>query len=582
MLTFILRYFVKLNAIILIIAVVHAVSLISVHEDEGINLQIYQQLRRLERCFEDDADVIILLHGTYYSHYTLQFLKELVAKRPIIIMEKRYIYGLSRFQLSRMEYILIFVQNAKHLVTAINENTRNSWAAAKYIMVINKPVAVDEHIRLDNIIKNVIWKARIINFVIVFYEYNLNMLSYNPFSKEVMNFSDLNTCNIFPDKTKNLHTYELKVSIFSDPPVVEYPKNGEPIGPDVTLLELISNKMNFRVKFVIPPGISSFSPFTDAHVEVIGGRTDFCFVTHFVVSHTYNAQYTYPDRMNNVVVMMMKQDKSNKKFNFYRSFDGYSWVGITVSILAIAIMQYLIASVLNTVRSTLHDTLLYTWTVLHNTPLSLTIQRTMPVKSLLLIWIMCAMLINFAFLCFTTSIVIHPPRAKYIDTLQELGSNHVRIKVRPVIKNRLSDQKFLNLIEVGNNFRYERFRGVDNDSAVAVNEAISDILVKQHPQLRVVKEYLLPAHSGYYFPLNSPYIVRINQIIRMNNEFGITKYKENLKRFATNQLINKNEKHYASLQILQVVQAFHLLIIGYIICILVFSCELLFFNLFQK
>lgn len=187
------------------------------------------------------------------------------------------------------------------------------------------------------------------------------------------------------------------------------------------------------------------------------------------------------------------------------------------------------------------------------------------------------MLINFAFQCSMTSMFIHPPKPQYIDTLEELRSNNIVINIRPVVKNRLPKDDFLNFVEVNNSFRYQPFRGVNNHTAAALTEKVARIFVQQNNQLRCVKEYLMPAQSAYYFPLNSPYIQKINKIIMMNNEFGITKYVKNLKLFRANQVTNKKQT-FKPLEIEQLMQAFSLLIIGIVISVMVFLFEILYFK----
>lgn len=571
----------KLNITLLIFVLSKATSLMDIPSDEKPNVLILEQLKSLDRCFENNAEVLIVHHNINYSHNILQFYKEQVTKRPTLLMDSTHLYRISGIKYSRTKYIFIFIQKIMDLRFVVKYDTRNMWAPLKYVIVLGKSININERKRLKDIIENTLWSAKIINFLIIFYEYGLNVISYNPFSHEVMNFSDLDSCNLYPDKIKNMHKYEIKVSMFPDPPQVESRENNKLAGADVTLLELIAERMNFTINFVAPESLSEFSTVTDSHIEVISGKTDFCFVNLFAVSSVRNAQYTYPNGMNNVVVLMTKKNKNNKIFNLFRAFDEFCWIGLGASILAIALCQYFRTKALNIIRRSFHDSVLYTWTVLHGAPLTARTQNMMPTKFLLIMWLMCAMLVNFAFQCSMTSMFIHPPKAQYIDTLDELSSNNIAINIRPVIKNQLLKTDFFNFVEVNNSFRYLPFRGVNNHTGVAVLENIAEIFMQQNNQLRAVKEYLIPSQSAYYFPLNSPYILRINQIMMMNNEFGITKYMENIKQFSAKQITVKKKK-FIPLEIEQLMQAFLLLIIGVIISVLVFFSEILYFNKFGK
>lgn len=566
----------------MVCALSNATSLIDVPNDEKLNVLIFEQLENLDRCFEDDAEVLIVNHNINYTQNILQFYKEQLAKRPALLMDSEHLYGISRTKYSRTEYIFIFIQKIMDLRFVVKYDTRNAWATLKYIIVVENPMNVNERKRLKYIMENTFWRAKIINFLVILYEKKLIMMSYNPFSNDIINFSNLNSCSLYSNKLKNLFGYEMKVSMFPDPPQVEFRENNKLGGADVTLLELIAQRMNFTINYVAPESLSEFSTVTDSHIEVISGKTDFCFVNLFAVSSVRNAQYTYPnDGINNVVVLMMKKNKNNKIFNLFEAFDKFCWIALIASVLAIALWQYFRNKALNIIRSSFHDSVLYTWTVLHGAPLTSTTQNMMPTKFLLSLWLLCAMLVNFAFQCSMTSMFIHPPKPQYIDTLDELSSNNIAINIRPVVKNRLPKTDFLNFIEVNNSFRYQPYRGVDKHRAAAVLENIAEIFMQQNNQLRTVEEYLMPAISAYYFPLNSPYIRRINQIIMLNNEFGITKYMENLKQFRANQITNKKKK-FVPLEIEQLMQAFSLLIIGVFISVLVFLSEILYFKKFGQ
>lgn len=573
---------IKLSAIITTAAIVIVASLIPTPANEKVDVEILHHLKNIERCLKKDDGVVIVQPENYYTSTELQFLKEQVIRRPAILMNYTNFYRISGFMCSGPKYVFIFIKKFEDLSLVINYNTENTWAGANYIIVVNEPFQENEDTNIKDIMEFAIWKAKIINFIVIFYEHSLNIVTYNPFSKQIINFSSFSSCNIYPDKTKNLHKYQLKVSMFFDPPQIQFFKDGKPYGADITLLEIISHIMNFSIEYVAPEAISNFSPFTDSHIEVLSGKTDFCFITHFVSSQSYNAQYSYPHKLNDVVVMMPKIPKTNKsRSNLQKNFDVFSWLAITASIFTIATIQYFSARLLNTIRTTFLDTLFFIWSVLLGVSILFTSKNTLPLKLLLVLWMLCAMLLNFNFQCLIISKYIQPPKVEYIDTLKELSSSRVAIKVRSVIKDKLPKNFGFNLVEIDSSFRYQTYNGSDNNTALATPQIVAEVHIKRNDKLRIVKEHLIPAQSGYYFPLNSPYIQKINRIIMLSNEFGIIKHIENVQPVKGKQSDTK-ESLIRPLQITEVKQAFNLLIAGCALSTLMFLSEIMFFKMSQR
>lgn len=59
----------------MVCALSNATSLIDVPNDEKLNVLIFEQLENLDRCFEDDAEVLIVNHNINYTQNILQFIK---------------------------------------------------------------------------------------------------------------------------------------------------------------------------------------------------------------------------------------------------------------------------------------------------------------------------------------------------------------------------------------------------------------------------------------------------------------------------------------------------------------------------
>lgn len=565
-----LSYFIKLSVILIIIftKIAQVASAITIPRNDEDDTEVLQHLQSIQRCLEVHAEIVIIQPENYYSATGLKFLKKLLPIKPTMLMDNRKLYKISAFQYSKTKYIFIFIEQFEDLTSALYFNTRNTWAGAKYTIVVSEPLKTNDT-ALNEIMEVFIWKAKIINFIVIYYKDKLNAVTYNPFSKEIIYFSSLNSCNMYPDKIKNLYRYELKVSMFLDPPQIMYFDNGKPYGPDITFLEIIARLMNFSIKYILPESISNYSPFTDAHVEVISGKTDFCFINHFIVSITRNAQYTYSHRLNNVVILIAKKSKTNKVYKLLQNLDKFCWIALSLSVLAVAAIQYFSAKM----RKPFLDFLLFTWVILQGVRLSLRSQNMMRAKRLFLLWILCSTFVNFAYQCSMLSIFIQPHKVEYIDTVNKLISNRVSVKIRPVLKDKLPQQG-LKFMEIYNSYRHEPYRGLNNNTAVAVSERIAKMFIKQNKDLIIVEEYLLQAHTGYYFPLNSPYIERFNRIIMLSNEFGIIKHIEDLEQSQYRQH-PKQIKLLNPVQMVEVMQAFYLLIIGYLLATLAFLFETL-------
>jgi hypothetical protein len=153
---------------------------------------------RLHRTKDDITLGLVSLHSECDSLFN-QFAKNLPPPKI-----------LNRINDSLITEFFIFLPDWHHL-----RRITQRWHTSKETtFVVCKPVQNSTTL-LE--ILGTMWSQKFLDFVVVFYDQNLRIVTYNPFTEEIM---DLEAQPLFPNKLKDLAGYRIKVAMFDNPPVL--------------------------------------------------------------------------------------------------------------------------------------------------------------------------------------------------------------------------------------------------------------------------------------------------------------------------------------------------------------------------
>jgi hypothetical protein len=200
--------------------------------------------------------------------------------------------------LPKAEAAFIFVETYARIGEIIRKMQNYSfWSGrAQNHFVICKPMKDTNFLR--DVLEN-IWKHNILNFVVIFVQNTLQVFSYDPFKKEMINMTS--TPHHFPDKLKNLNGYQLRVSFFNDFPLTQK-TNGEWTGRDYTLLKTVTSMVNATFTIVEPPPGTNYN---GAYEDMQSDKADFCFISHFYKEKIdKELECSYPHEKNGISLLM--------------------------------------------------------------------------------------------------------------------------------------------------------------------------------------------------------------------------------------------------------------------------------------
>lgn len=99
------------------------------------------------------------------------------------------------------------------------------------------------------------WNFHILNSIILFWSHELNVFTYFPFNKTLIQFTNdaLKTGHLFPDKLKNLEKYPIRLAWFNEWDRSNMLTNDFHGGPDALLFYEIFQRINATIVDVIVP-----------------------------------------------------------------------------------------------------------------------------------------------------------------------------------------------------------------------------------------------------------------------------------------------------------------------------------------
>lgn len=491
---------------------------------------------------------------------------------PVTITTQR----VELFGLQKPKCLFVFVEEVEEFINGVRDAEENMmlWhLRGKLHVIICKPVNDTEWVKP---LAEELWQSKVLDFIIVYYLDGLESVEYNPFLDQITQVLPSPSYDPFSKKLQNIHGHLLKVSMFPDPPRVVQKPDGLK-GTDVTILTNFMQKINATLEIVIARGTNAETYFDEYYLDVTYGFVDFGFMSSFSFDEQNDdikLKFTYPNRMDNVVVVVPRSEKLPQYRYIFLVFGLKVWISILGSVGVVSLFQH----IFNKMRdSVIMSSFFDAYGIILGQSATSLIKGTAAVKALLVIWIYASMIFNVAFQCSLTSIIITPKYEKNIDTLKELYESKYKIMINPYhIKNvpEFSKLREKMIVEYESAILDKLMRG-DTDKAYAVQLSIAEAIVSEKyvgnlPVYHIVEEYLVPGLSIYVFPVKSPYLSAADKYLLMDQQFGISAFNKKTP-ILTKTSDSDGEDVPLNLDHLQT--AFYILFIGYIASTIAFILE---------
>lgn len=556
---------------------IYANNVIAAQNESFDQMMAYLQKSVLEEKSKvETIGVYSVIEGTA-TEVENKFL-QLVSPCPVIIHNQYDFVDENDFsnKFGRVQSVFVFVNTPQDIHQVLNV-TDSLFLNVKIKFQFIICDTVDNFEWLSDTLQE-IWNHYILNYFVVCYKNKLEVFDYNPFFNKTYSYSDLTG---HKDKLRNMYGYPLKIFIFEDPPRT-IRKDGVFYGRDARLLYGLIDYMNASV-IIKTPIENANDPYEQMYCDIWNEKVDVGFVSAFQTNEaiTVKVKFTYPNRRDDVVVIVHRALKIPQYKYIFLIFDTILWLLIFGSMfVVVAFESYTLYKSQTSCYNSVSQSILDSYLILLNKSITYLEKGPYSVRLLLTFWLYCSVIINVAFQCALTSIVITPKYADEINTLEELRQTDLRVTINQYHFSSIPSSVFPKdrfIIEEESVISEMLMDSEDRNYAVQLSIAEEILDMERsgvHPIYHLLKEHMVPGLNGYNIQAKSPYTDVINRYILYDQQFALSKYVAN-RIHLKNVNLEEHVSDQVPLSLEHLQSVFYILIIGEILSVLVFVMEIL-------
>lgn len=450
----------------------------------------------------------------------------------------------------------------------INLSYVNAIAGDKYnshfVLVVERAVTANRSDTWTRRIFAHFWQKDVYNVLIVFGQHitdvdgngdgdvQLRVLTFDPFRSEIddgrieLGTQSVRYGQLFWDKATNLNGSPLRVSLFGEETRAKFDAAGHLAGgTDALLTQLVAQRMNATL-VVIPPSdgydIGEFlanGGATGSLAQVLDGSVHISFNTRFLRLSQFKgrAQITFTNGRDDICFVVPTAGFASNIYNIVRAFSPSVWYATLAALVSVPMafgVLYRLQPESMPSRPVFLD--FYSW---HLAQPLLRLPDSLATKLLIAFWIVYCLLITSSFEGNLTSNLVLRPTLPEINTIRQLDTastlqimtfgRYVHLLVQ--FLNSTSDYKRLphSIRSVRTSAEMERLINEHNlDYAYANKQHINAYLTRRkgnivdnRPVFHNVRECPVPFLVAYALRIGSPYLGRINVLLRRAQENGL-------------------------------------------------------------
>lgn len=446
---------------------------------------------------------------------------------------------------------------------------------------------------------NQFWKYNLLKVLVLYWKKELNIFTYTPFGDDFLIKLPSNATkydDLFWDKTRDLNQHPFRVSLFPDKTRAIFNKDGTFSGTDGYLTDVMIEKLNAKLVLLPPTDGYDIGEFlkngsTIGSLNQIVTRTvEVSFNTRFLRLAQFKGlvQITFTNGRDDICILVAKAGFASNFYNIFRAFSMTVWKFTLIALLCASLSFYGIYQIGTKNRPM--KNIFFNFYSLHLLQPIIKLPQRWSLKLLLGFWIMYCLLINSAYEGNLTSHLVLRPTLPEINTIRQLEQSSYQILTFGRYVDLL--QNFLNKTGTYNKLK-KRIRGISiedlyrhieqNDVRYAyankyhINQYISKSkaqTIQGIPAFNHMVECPVPYLVAYAVGYGSPYLYRINTILRRIQESGFISYWDQ----KGDRMIGRSkgtDGGPVSLTIEHVLSSFYLLAFGLVISFVSFIIEML-------
>ncbi|KAK5639768.1 hypothetical protein RI129_010579 [Pyrocoelia pectoralis] len=439
---------------------------------------------------------------------------------------------------------------------------------------------------------DMLWANHILHFFYLFHHYDWEILSYNPFTKKVGNWSG-NYEGLFADRPLKMNGYEVRGGVVEDEPQSIFGKDGKVYSTEIVVIKNIFNWLNASLRV----SRSYNGSYKKLNKEIIAGQINCGLSTYFLhnsktLEVNSDLQFAYPYQINAYVFLLPRPQNLPMYLNIFMVFTIELWICILVSCILLTLAIVLIDKIAHRQHSFVsrENPFFQTIRLMINLP-SEEHRRTIFSKKLLFMFgLLLSFWVNALFQSSLISVLVKPKRHKRLTTVRQVSESGIpiylsgkSIDTRTNLSSLLQKQfVFKDKIEIMDMI----MAGNTNNIYSCNSLQCAEIMIRRSRNkfgknmYYILEEKLIPGHRSYIFPKNSPFIDTVNRFILLYKEFGLLQSYKFGDLETEKNLIPEPNNYYkykkmgATVLTLDHMQtAFYILLLGYAISLLVVLVE---------
>ncbi|KAJ6634775.1 Glutamate receptor [Pseudolycoriella hygida] len=534
-------------------------------------------------------------------------LKTNVAEKLILLMSNcsslmivRYKRAEKQIKQANDDGVKIFLLNVISSTNDLNlsyiRNNSGDKHTSHFIILIENDDAVKES-SMQKIFR-AFWEYSLLKVLIVFWKNDFNIFTYTPFGNDFLIKIPSNASSyeeLFWDKTRDLNQHPFRVSLFPEKTRAIFNTNGKFSGTDGYLTDVMIEKLNAKLVLLPPTDGYDIGEFlkngssTGSLNQILTRFVDVSFNTRFLRLAQFQGkvQITFTNGRDDICILVAKAGFASNFYNIFRAFSTTVWMFTLISLLSAPISffgVYRTGSKRPTVKNIFFN--FYSW---HLAQPILHLPERWSSKILIAFWIIYCLLINSSYEGNLTSNLVLRPTLPEINTIRQLEQSSYQILTFGRYVDLL--QNFLNQTGTYNKLK-KRIRGIsaeDLDRHIQQNDVRYAYANKYHinqyisrnklhiingiPVYNHMVECPVPYLVAYAVGYGSPYLYRINTILRRTQESGFISYWDQ-KNEQSSGGAKKSEGGPVPLTVDHVLSAFYILGVGLVIATFCLVIEL--------
>lgn len=419
----------------------------------------------------------------------------------------------------------------------------------KSIRIIFKLNSKPENSIVLNLFR-LMWKKQLLNVVVV--DVQSTILTYEPFTMNGFTVRELDSSDDpFPDKLRNLHGHEIKVSMFHQI-VRSIPVGDRYGGVDGQLAYTLLNHINATAKYIFPAdgqtyGLMSESGLTGTLGDVAYGRSDVGFNSRLVdEKEQHHLESLYPVHYEVICILYPKSTASPPYLNLVRAFGVSIWAVLTIFfILVVSIFKKFrrVVRHIGQGRSGKGSDFelffkIFLGEAIKNLP------KVSSLRIYLITWTLFSYICTTIYLARLGSAFVRPAYERDLDSVKDLARIEGNIYaplffLKKAEESLIENHKLFETIKektilVKDMSKVLTLKPPKNSTFFATMQFAKYIIQKtfdydaKRPAFHIGQQYLYISLFAFIVPNGSPYIEKFDELISRYNEHGFLLHWERM------------------------------------------------------